>query len=161
MAGKAKSSFGGQTLENVIQALKLVGFVACTAKELDKANSDMFPSQRLLVTNASYTTIFGTRGRREYFLQSPEWTGELECKFQNSGGSVDEKMVYVTETLKRTPLTRLALVYGGVYWSGEARGQAIVKWLKNEAKSLRHTHRKELLVMTIDEFIEWARKTWN
>jgi hypothetical protein len=159
--GKAKASFGGQTLENVIRAIKLVGFVEIKAKELAKAQSDMFPSERLLVRRSPYTTIFGTQGWREYFLHSKEWSGELECKFQNGGGSVDEKMVYVTETLKRTTLPRLALVYGGEYWTKESRGQAIIVWMKEEAKALRHTHQKELLVMTLDEFIDWAGKTWK
>jgi len=160
MAGKKKASFGGQTLESVIGALKLVGFVECSAKELNDPRT-LIPNSRLLARNVPYTTVFGTKGRREYFLSSPEWSGELECKFQNSGGSVDEKMVYVTETLKRTSLDKLALVYGGVYWTKETRGQAIITWLKNEAKALQHTHHKELLVMTLDDFINWAKKTWR
>ena len=70
-------------------------------------------------------------------------------------------MVYVAETLRRTSLEKLALVYGGVYWSKKARGQAIIRWLKGEAKSLNHTCNKQLLIMTVDEFINWAGKTWK
>ena len=161
MAGKARTSFGGQTLEGVIRAIRLMGFAECSATEAANANGDLFPCQRLLVKNMPYTTIFGTPGRREYFIQSPEWTGELECKFQNTGGSVDEKMVYVAETLKRTQLQRLALVYGGVFWLKETRGIAVIKWMKNEAVAIKHTCRKELLVMTLDEFITWVSRTWK
>lgn len=161
MAGKNKTSFGGQTLEDVIRCVRLVGFVECKAKELENATNGMFPTERVLIRNMPYTTIFGTQGRREYFLQSHEWTGELECKFQNSGGSVDEKAVYVAETLKRTALKRLAFVYGGTYWTKAPRGQAIIQWLLQEAKAIQHTQQKELLVFTLDQFIAWVQKTWQ
>jgi len=162
VTGKGRTSFGGQALEGVIRAIKLVGFIECSARELNAANNDMFrKDHRILVSNMPYKTIFGTPGRREYFLQSPEWSGELECKFQNAGGSVDEKMVYVAETLKRTPLDRLALVYGGAYWTKQKRGQAVIQWLRDEALAINHTCQKELLVMTLDEFIAWAGRIWK
>ena len=162
MAGKGRTSMGGQTLEDVIRSMRLVGFVECSSAELAKANNDMFAEQqRLLVTNMAYTTIFGTKGRREYHIQSPEWTGELECKFQNTGGSVDEKMVYVTETLKRTSLQRLVIVYGGAYWLKQSRGKAIIAWLKTEAAAMQHTYRKELKVLSLDGFITWVNRIWG
>ena len=160
--GGGRTSLGGQTLEAVIRCIRLVGFIECTARELRKSRYDMFSEhQRLLVANMPYTTIFGTPGRREYFIQSDEWTGELECKFQNTGGSVDEKMAYIAETLKRTELNRLAVVYGGLFWTEEFRGKAIIEWMKREAVLIRETHDKELLVMTLDEFIKWVQKTWQ
>lgn len=162
MIGRGRTSLGGQTLEDVIRAIRLAGFVECDFKELTRSNDDMFDNdERLIVKNTPYTTVFGTRGRREYFLQSPEWTGELECKFQGGGGSTDEKMVYVTETLRRTALERLVIVYGGPYWIKKERGKAIIRWLKQEAKSMKHVHGKELLVFTLDEFLNWVQRTWG
>jgi hypothetical protein len=157
-----RTSLGGQTLEAVIRCIRLVGFTECTAKELRESRNDIFAEkQRLLVSHMPYTTIFGTQGRREYFIQSDEWTGELECKFQNTSGSVDEKMAYITETLKRTDLTRLAVVYGGIFWTEQLRGKAIIEWMKRESELIRQSHNKELLVMTLDEFIQWVQKTWT
>ena len=162
MAGKGRTSLGGQTLEDVIRSITLVGFVEVTPKERENARHDMFTEQsRLLVKNAPYTTMFGTPGRREYFIESAEWSGELECKFQNGGGSVDEKMVYISETLKRTSLERLAVVYGGQYWLKKKRGIAIIEWLKQEAVSISHQYKKELLVLTLDDFIVWVARTWK
>jgi len=162
MTGRGKTSFGGQTLEQVIRCIRLVGFSECKASELAKAKTDMFAQHpRMLIANMPYTTIFGTKGRREYFIQSDEWEGELECKFQNIGGSVDEKMVYITETLKRTNLERLAVIYGGAFWKNEQRGQAVIQWMKDESERIRVDSGKELLVFDLDGFIKWVERTWT
>ena len=160
--GGRRTSLGGKALEDVVRCIRLVGFVECKASELTKSKQDMFQeSQRLLIANMPYTTIFGTKGRREYFIQSDEWTGELECKFQNDGGSVDEKMVYISETLKRTSLTRIAIVYGGEFWTNNKRAKAIIQWMKTEAESICESTGKELLIFDLDGFIKWVQRTWR
>jgi len=162
MISRGRTSLGGQTLEQVIKALRLVDFEVMPMKEYRKlVQGNLFAPTRLLVQNHPYTTIFGTPGRREYYIISSQWTGELECKFQNQGGSVDEKMVYIAETLKRTALDRLAVVYGGAFWTKQKRGQAVIKWMKAETKAIRHTYGKELLVMDFDQFLTWVKRTWG
>lgn len=156
-----RTSLGGATLENVIRSLQMREFQVVSAADHRSAISPLFGHQRTLIKNQPYTTIFGTTGRREYFVESPEWSGQLECKFQNVGGSTDEKMVYVTETLRRTNVEKMALVYGGEYWVKADRGQAIIEWLKSEAKAIKHTHGKQLVILDMDSFFLWACKTWK
>lgn len=148
----------------MIGSLKLRRFTIRSFDPEQKTPGGLFKTEdetnRWLVKNYPYKTIFGTPGRREWFLESPEWTGQLECKFQNSGGSVDEKVVYLVETLCRTPITALALVYGGMYWTQETRGKAIVEWLKNEAVSIRHRCGKSLLVFDLNGFFDWVGRTF-
>ncbi len=164
MSGGRKTSHGGQVLEQVIGALKLRYFAIRSHDPNESDKKGLFEkqssSERWLIKNYPYTTIFGTRGKREWFLESPEWTGQLECKFQNVGGSVDEKMVYLVETLCRTPIDSLALVYGGRYWTEETRGRAVIDWLKSESLSVQHHYGKHLLVFDMDTFFDWVGRTF-
>lgn len=142
--------------------MSLKNFRVCPYGEYRDHRSDLIAvnGTRWLIKGWPYTTIYGTPGRREYFIETPEWQGQLECKFQNVGGSVDEKMVYVTETLKRLDIARLAIVFGGQYWKTTDRGQGIIRWLRKEALALQ-THGKQLLVCSQGEFLDWANKTWS
>jgi hypothetical protein len=163
MAGGKKTSHGGQILEQVIGALKLRRFAIRSHDPTEDEEARLnfqADNRRWLIKNYPYTTIFGTPGRREWFLDAPEWTGQLECKFQNSGGSVDEKMVYLVETLCRSQIASLALVHGGRYWTEENRGRAIVAWLKKEAESVKHHYGKSLIVLDLDGFFTWVGKTF-
>lgn len=158
-----KTSFGGKSLETVIGYLKLKHFRMTTHEEFTRKSRDLLSNggDRWLVKNVPYTTLFRTPGRREYYVHSTEWCGEIECKFQNVGGSVDEKMVYVTETLKRTDLHNLFVVYGGEYWNSGC-GAAIIEWLATEAELIgTEFEDKELLVGTLDQFIDWSNSTWE
>ena len=164
MSGGRKTSHGGQILEQVIGALKLRGFAIRPFDPNERNDVGLFRNEtcqkRWLVKNYPYTTIFGTPGRREWFLESPEWAGQLECKFQNCGGSVDEKVVYLVETLCRTSISSLAVVHGGRYWLEETRGKAIIAWLKHEAESVKHHYGKSLLIFNMDTFFDWVGRTF-
>jgi len=162
MVGGRRTSFGGKLLESVIGALTLKGLTECPYREYRQHQGDMFDTanERLLISNYPYTTIFGTPGRREYYIKSPEWQGELECKFQNTGGSTDEKMLYVAETLRRGDEDHLVVVHGGDWWE-DKRGKHIIKWMKRESESLRDQYGKQLVVLDVPGFFKWANKTWQ
>ena len=157
--GKKGTSYGGSVLEKVIGSLVLVGFEKMNFEEANSCG--LFTCDRVLISNYPYTTIFGTPGKREYFIQSAEWSGQLECKYQDFSGSTDEKMVYISETLKRTDVKNLALVYEGKHWTHSDRGRAIITWLSDESRSLAHQYGKSLLVMDYNAFIKWAHSIWK
>ena len=163
MSGGGRTSLGGKVLENVIRSMKLRGFTMCSPDELHTARSDMFSdTPRMLVKNYPYVTLFGTQGRREYYICSREWEGQLECKFQNTGGSVDEKMVYLTETLRRSSgTTGMVLVYGGEYWTAKDRGRSVIEWVKKEARNIKREGGKDFLCFDFDEFLDWVGKTFK
>jgi len=156
---RAKTSFGGESLEAVIRALQMRDFTLASYQEFTEAKRTFFHEPRWLVERYPYKTLFGTQGRREYWISSNEWTGQLECKFQNVSGSVDEKMVYLSETLRRSGEERLAVVYGGAYWK-DKRGARVIEWMRNESLSLKRCG-KELLILNLDQFIGWCCKTWK
>ena len=157
-----RTSFGGSILEAAIRALRMKRFSVVSHDEYTTAKGDLFSGQgsRWLVKHYPYETIFGTPGRREYYIASAEWSGQLECKFQNGSGSVDEKMVYISETLRRTDERALALVYAGKYWTDKDRGASVIQWMRAEATRIRDCG-KQLLVFDMDQFIEWANETWS
>lgn len=162
MVGGRRTSFGGQLLESVIGALTLKGLHECEYRDYRKHQGDMFDGaeERVLIAHYAYTTMFGTPGRREYYIKTPEWQGELECKFQNNGGSTDEKMLYVAETLRRGDEDHLVIVHGGVYWE-EKRGRKVIEWLKRESHVLQDQYGKELVVLDVPGFFKWANTTWK
>lgn len=161
MTGGRRTSFGGQVLEAVVPALKLRNFQMCSWKEYNSSKNDLFGNGalRLLIEHYPYTTIYGTPGRREYFISSVEWSGQLECKYQNVSGSTDEKLPYLLETLRATDVSGLVVIFAGRFYSKTQRGRGAVDWLKKQAVLL--PEEKELHVFTISEFINWAKAVWS
>jgi len=161
--GGGRTSLGGQLLEDVIRSLKLKDFAVLKYSEYHKFGKSptlLEPPSRMLIKRYPYTTIFGTQGYREYYVLSVEWSGELECKFQNGSGSTDEKFLYVSETLRRSQEQRMAVVHAGHWWK-DKRGKHIIEWAKDEAKRLARNDGKELLILDFDGFINWAHRTWK
>lgn len=93
----------------------------------------------------------------EYWLNSPEFTGRLECKFQTQGGSTDEKLPMILETAREKEW-QTVVVFGGPYWLQATRGQAAVEWLKRKAEELDGDRLQPFL---FDEFIDWVSNTWQ
>jgi hypothetical protein len=60
-----------------------------------------------------YTTIFNRKGRLDYYL--PELDIGIECKYQQVGGSVIEKLPYTLLNLNSLPFYKTILVFGGKY----------------------------------------------
>jgi hypothetical protein len=161
MSGGRRTKHGGRMLEEIIRSLTLKDFSRRSYSEYKKEFGGLFPPEaRLLIERYPYPTMFGTKGYREYYLATKEWSGQLECKYQNESGSVDEKLVYVTETFRRDKEPAMAIVYGGDYWES-GRGRSVIQWLRQESVALHHTHNKDLRVHNTTQFYAWVKKTWK
>ncbi len=158
MAGGKKTSYGGKILEQAVCSFKLKNFEIINAEQFRDRNG-LFRDERLLVKNFPYETLFGTPGRREYFLKSSEWQGHLECKYQNGSGSVDEKIVYVVETLRRTEMKALIIIHGGNWWE-KKRGKEVIRWAKEQSLSLMRDYGKELLCFDLDGLMDWINRIY-
>ena len=75
----------------------------------------------------------------------------IECKWQESGGSVDEKFVYLNQNIKECYPTQTILVMGG-----EGMRPKALNWLKKQVDSNPNL----LAVHSIDRFIAWANKNF-
>jgi hypothetical protein len=73
----------------------------------------------------------------------------VESKWQDVGGSVDEKFPYLVENIQqRSPLPTIVVVHGGGCREGA------VRWLRNHCDGQRL-----IAVYGLEEFISWAHRS--
>jgi hypothetical protein len=79
----------------VIGTLNSKGFLSVPYREWQK-NPTQFGSE-LLLRNVPFVTIYGHPGKSEFVLLSERYglRIRIECKWQQSSGSVDEKFPYL------------------------------------------------------------------
>jgi len=112
----------------------------------------------ILIRDVPYTSIYGHNGKTEFLAHSTRLslTVRIECKWQQSSGSVDEKFPYLyLNCIFAMPENFIIIVLDG----GGAKPSA-VSWLKNAAAT-RHLipddmPQKKILVFTLAEFMIWA-----
>lgn len=147
----------GNTLEQiVVQTLAAKGFTVVNFK--DYANPFTNYGTELIIRNAPYTTIYGHPGKTEFLVRSEKYALEMriECKWQQSPGSVDEKFPYLyLNCVEAMPERNIMIIVDG----GGAKAGAI-NWLKSTAKNKNYNHTdKSIQVLTLSEFVAWAHKT--
>jgi hypothetical protein len=116
----------------------------------------------ILLKNVPYETIYGENGYMEFLLKSVKHKREIriECKWQASPGSVDEKLPYLYLNLvEKIPEKEIIVI---IEETGMKKGA--VPWLKKAVAEKKytdnHTHKKVIRVMNWDEFSEWAESTF-
>ncbi|MBD2496786.1 PD-(D/E)XK nuclease superfamily protein [Nostoc sp. FACHB-280] len=75
----------------------------------------------------------------------------IECKWQESGGSVDEKFPYLSMNIQEYYPAPTIVVIGG-----EGMREGAIQWLKQQV-NLNHNLRG---VYSLDRFIAWANKNF-
>jgi hypothetical protein len=158
--GLASSS--GNTLERTI-----MGTIESKNFEVEyyrnwKKNPSKYGSE-LLLRNVPYTTIYGHKGNTEFLLKSEQYDLEIriECKWQQSSGSVDEKFPYLyLNCLERMPENKIIVVVDG----GGAKAGAVT-WLEDAAETMKYSNevssQKDLKVMNLTGFLTWSNKTFG
>ena len=112
----------------------------------------------LLLKNVPFKNIYGHDGYTEFLLKSKTYDLEIriECKWQQSAGSVDEKFPYLyLNCIEAMPESHIVIIVDG----GGAR-EGAVRWIKNAAeKKLYRNYEnidKQLDVFTLSGFLRWA-----
>lgn len=102
-------------------------------------------------------------GKTEFLLVSAKYNlrTRIECKWQQSSGSVDEKFPYVyLNCLEAMPEDHVIIVVDG----GGAKREA-VNWLKRAAEEKRYTgeenSKKVIQVFNLAEFLAWANRVFR
>jgi hypothetical protein len=152
----------GTTLEQiVISTLVPKGFTLVPYKQYAK-NPGAFGTE-LLVRNAPYQTIYGHPGKTEFLLLSQKYGLQMriECKWQQSPGSVDEKFPYLyLNCVEAMPERDIMIVVDG----GGAKAGA-VDWLRSTARNRKYISPdappKNITVCSLTEFVAWAHKTFR
>jgi hypothetical protein len=145
-----EATHSGKFLEDTLRReLSSRGFHFRTFGE-DSDNLDMF-APRVVVSNVPYKSIFDTKSRSEFVINDRGRKIRVECRWQESSGSVDEKFLYLLRNaVEYMPENEVLILYGG----NGAREKA-VQWLKKEAAKVSA---KRIHVININEFLQWVRR---
>ena len=126
-------------------------------KKPDKYGTD------LLLKHVPYTTIYGHQGYTEFLAQSKRYNlnHRIECKWQQSSGSVDEKFPYLyLNCIEAMPEQDIIIIAGG---GGMKKGA--IPWLKRVVLERRYlpsgAAEKNIQVFSIEEFLLWANQTFK
>lgn len=114
----------------------------------------------LLLKNVPYTTIYNQKGFTEFLVKSERFglNVRIECKWQQSSGSVDEKLPYLyLNCIETMPEMDIIIIAGG----GGMKPGAI-PWLKAAVSQKKYVlpgmPDKNIQVFSIEEFMAWANK---
>lgn len=154
MASGGRANRSGRVLEEVVESVfRSHGYEQAWHREWNKNPEKYGP--RLLLKNVPYRTIYGHNGRSEFVaLVEGRSSIRIECKWQQSPGSVDEKFpyLYLNAVEAMTEATVLIIVDGG-----GAKPHA-VEWLRNAAESRLYMSDSSRTIKVMDSagFIRWA-----
>ena len=147
-----KASITGNILEKQVQSLFLEkGFEIEMYSKWIK-NKDKYGDE-LLLKHVPFTSIYMHNARTEFLAISKKnnFRIRIECKWQQSSGSVDEKLPYLFLNAKHCmPEKNVMIIIDGKGWK-----EGAIPWLKNAVKNLNE---KKIMVFSLTEFISWGNK---
>jgi hypothetical protein len=156
----ATANSQGKVLEStIIPTFEHRGFEVVAYSKWAKATQAF--GEELLLKHVPYTTIYGHPGYTEFLVKSQRYglNTRIECKWQQSSGSVDEKFPYLyLNCIEAMPEDDIIIVAGG---GGMKQGS--IPWLKQAVSKQLYvtasTSQKRIQVLTLDEFLRWANRT--
>ena len=94
---------------------------------------DVFINDNILFKNVPYESIYGTKCRSEFLLRYEGRSIRIECKSQESAGSVDEKLPYLMMnfTEKVTEEETIIITHGEGFRDGA------IKWLREACEGTK------------------------
>ncbi|MBD1862699.1 MULTISPECIES: PD-(D/E)XK nuclease superfamily protein [Trichocoleus] len=162
ISGGGTANKQGRILEStVVPTFQSRGFEVVSYNKWEKAREGY--GEELLLKHVPYTTIYGHRGYTEFLVRSRRYNLEvrIECKWQQSPGSVDEKFPYLyLNCLEAMPEQNIVIVIGG---GGYKLGS--IQWLKNAIETKLYAPEtiqyKNISVFSLDEFIRWTNRVFK
>ena len=149
----------GKTLERIIEdTLSNKGFTCVHHREYIRQPARY--GSELLLKNVPYDSIYGHNSKSEFVLKSKRYALEIriECKWQQSKGSVDEKFPYVyLNCIEQMPEENVFIVLDG----GGAKEGAI-EWLRNACETNKYIPQdknNKVRLMNISDFVIWINQT--
>ncbi len=155
--GKLANQSGKILEQAVTTALDEKGFTVLAFANWTK-NKNKYGNE-LLLTNAPYKTIYGHKGRTGLLLQSTNHNlkARIECKWQQSFGSVDEKFPYLyLNCIEAVEEDNVFIILDGDGYRKEAK-----TWLKQAIENKKYTNKdnaKNIKLFDLKEFLAWVNK---
>lgn len=150
-----RANKSGRVLENVVETVYRSHGYQIVPYPVYAKNPAGFAGHRLLLKQVPYTSIYGHAAVSEFVAIEPDGARtRIECKWQQTSGSVDEKFPYVyLNAVEAMPEERVIILVDG----GGAKPRA-VEWLRRTAGEGLYQARpgKSVEVMSLAEFTAWA-----
>jgi len=149
----AVAYYSGRDLENAVEGiLKNSGIKSVKYSDWRISGKKACKKEKgILLKRVPYINIFGGRGRGEFLLSvNGKEDIRIECRAQNSRGSVDEKIPCLFENACAFKEKYVILVVEGNGFKSGVR-----QYLKNKCESVRH---KNIKMMSLKDFSSWALK---
>ena len=157
-----KTNITGTQLEKAVQTVLLEKGFEIVMYRVWQKNPNNY-GRELLLKNAPFTTIYGHVGNTEFVLVSEKYKLKIriECKWQQSAGSVDEKLPYLyLNTIEAMPEKDIIILIDGDGFKAGAK-----TWLRNAVKEKLYTNEKNsstnIMVFSLTEFFTWANNTFQ
>lgn len=157
-----KTNITGTQLEKAVQTVLLEKGFEIEMYRKWKKNPEKY-GEELLLKNVPFETIYGHHGNTEFLLISKKYDLKIriECKWQQSAGSVDEKLPYLyLNSIEAMPENNIMILIDGDGFKAGAK-----KWLINAVESRLYTtesnENKEIKVFSLAEFFIWANDTFQ
>lgn len=162
---RRRTSGKSQLLENGVNTLHALGFQIYDGYPQFKKAAVIPP--RYVIRNYPHTSIYGTPGRKEAYIVAPASVGFtcdehgavrilVEAKWQESSGSVDEKMPFVWQSFLESDIPNWIVIMDGAAWRTK-RGQKVVEWMKGR----QAPEGRQWYVTDARGFIHLATSTWG
>lgn len=158
-----RANHTGKKLEDFVEStLAGDGFEIVTYPEWQKDQQAYGPE--VLVKHVPFTGLYGGRGFSEFVIHSQRIDPapiRIECKWQQSQGSVDEKLpfTYLNAIDGHPEPWVILLVDGGGFREGAKN------WLREAAAERRYIPEdrpeKRIQVMNLSDFLTWANQTFG
>ena len=157
----AQANKTGNVLEQlVISTLTTHGFILVKYSEYEK-NRNKYGNE-LLLKNAPYGTLYNGKGKTEFLLLSKKYDLciRIECKWQQTPGSVDEKLPYVyLSAIDAIPEDEVIILIDG---SGFRDGA--IDWIKKVSSERKYIPadkpKKNIRIMSTAEFLTWSNNSF-
>jgi PD-(D/E)XK nuclease superfamily domain len=149
----------GNALEQAVKSVfQSKGFTIVNYSEWIK--SPDLHGKELLLLNAPYTSIYSHQGRTEFLAMSERYNFKIriECKWQQSSGSVDEKLPYLyLNAIEAMPENHILIII-----DGDGFKEGAVSWLRNAVRNNLYTNGtksdKKIEILNLREFLTWANR---
>jgi hypothetical protein len=164
---RRKKGQKSRLLEQSILALRLAGFEVYSHPLFQKTVAAGTVGPRYAITGWPHPSLYGTRGTKEALLVAEGSANGLvadadglvrvvvEAKWQESPGSVDEKLPYVYEAFLTSDVPNWVALLEGAVWK-VGRGKAAFDWLAARPAVVGRTWH----VVDYDGFLEFVNGAW-
>lgn len=145
-----KATVNGAKFENEIEK-SICDILQIGSLRWAEANFSSIRGMDMLWKNVPYESIYGTKCRSEFLLVYDNREIRIECKSQESSGSVDEKLPYLVKnfTEKVTEKETIIIHHGDGFRAGA------ITWLREACKGTK------CKVFTPAQFIFYIAKLKN